>query len=226
MNGVIVDVDDVRDAFSRLVADRVRASTSPTFSIAFSGGGTARECYERLATAQIDWSTIDAWFGDERCVPLDDERSNFRLVDESLLSRVGPLHSVHPMRRSDDPDADAAAYSAELDGVVIDLVHLGLGPDGHTASLFPGSTALDAPATERVVVNVDPLGTNPLTRLTFTFGQIERARLVVVTVAGAEKADAFRRVVEGDPTAPASHVVADEVVWLVDPAASGARPSR
>lgn len=220
MNGTIVGVDDVCDAFARLISERFDARTDERFSIALSGGSTARACYERLALEPIDWSKIEAWFGDERCVPLDDGMSNFRLAEEALFSRVGSLGEVHPMRRSDDPTADAATYSAALGARVLDVVHLGLGPDGHTASLFPGSAALDAPPSAQVVTNIDPLGHNPLTRLTFTYAQIARARLVVFTVSGPEKAEAFRRVLDGDATAPASRVTAPEVLWLVDPAAS------
>ena len=222
MNGVLVDVDDVHEAFARLVADRIAERTTDSFSLACSGGSTARACYERLALQPIEWSCLDVWLGDERCVPPDDAQSNWRLVTESLLGRVAPVHSTHPMWRTGTPEQDAASYDAELADVVLDLVHLGLGPDGHTASLFPGSAALTADPARRVVVNDDPLGTNPLTRLTFTYGQIARARLVVVTVAGAEKAEALRRVLDGDPTAPASAVTADEVLWLVDPPARGA----
>ncbi len=219
MNGTVVDVEDVCDAFARLITERFRARTDENLSIALSGGSTARACYERLALEPIDWSHVEAWFGDERCVPLDDEMSNFRLADEALFSRVGPLAALHPMRRSADPVADADSYAATLGDRVLDVVHLGLGPDGHTASLFPGSDALDAPPSARVVVNVDPFGHNPLTRLTFTYAQIARARLVVITVSGAQKADALRRVLAGDPSAPATHVTAPEVLWLVDPAA-------
>jgi 6-phosphogluconolactonase len=92
VNGSLVVVDDVAAAFAQLVLDRTAASAAP-FSLAFSGGSTARECYEHLSRAAdfpIDWGRIDAWWGDERCVPLEDPDSNYRLVEESLLSKVGP----------------------------------------------------------------------------------------------------------------------------------------
>jgi len=227
VNGSLVVVDDVAAAFAQLVVDRAAASRAQ-FSLAFSGGSTARECYERLARSadsSIDWGVIDAWWGDERCVPLDDPDSNYRLVEESLLSKVGPLASVHPMR-SDLPDAadlyDRLVHSAPP----IDLIHLGLGPDGHTASLFPDSAALTAPSNRFVVSNVDPLGHNPHPRLTFTFAGIAHCRAAVVTVAGASKTDALHRVLDGDLTAPAAHLANQDLIWLVDSEALGSRSPR
>jgi 6-phosphogluconolactonase/glucosamine-6-phosphate isomerase/deaminase len=105
-----------------------------------------------------------------------------------------------------------------------DVVHLGLGVDGHTASLFPGSAALEADPGRLVVMNDDPLGNNPYRRMTLTFAGIARARLVIVTVSGEAKRDALRRVVEGDDV-PASRIHADRVLWLVDPAAAADLPS-
>lgn len=226
MNGRIVVVDDVPGAFTRFVAEHYRDRSSDGFSLAFSGGGTARDCYERLATSPdtgIDWSRVTAWWGDERCVPLDDVDSNHRLVQESLLSRVGPLAALHPM----DCTKGAESYELELRvAPPLDLVHLGLGPDGHTASLFPGSEALKAPRDRLVVMNRDPLGANPHRRMTFTYAAIAAARTVVVTVAGEAKRDAFSRVVAGDASAPASAIEAPELVWLVDRAAWNPRTDR
>ena len=101
-----------------------------------------------------------------------------------------------------------------------DVVHLGLGPDGHTASLFPGSTALDADPGRLVVLNDDPLGHNPHRRMTLTYAGIARARLVIVTVAGEAKREALARVMAGDDV-PAAAVRAEQVIWLADPAAAG-----
>ena len=227
MNGSLVVVDDVAAAFAQLVVDRTAASGAH-FSLAFSGGSTARECYEYLARrAQypIDWARIDAWWGDERCVPLDNPDSNFRLVEESLISKIGPLASIHPMH-SDRADAadlyDRLVHSAPP----IDLIHLGLGPDGHTASLFPDSEALSSPSTRFVVSNLDPLGHNPHPRLTFTFAGIAHCRTAVVTVAGASKTEALHRVLDGDLTAPAAHVANDDLIWLVDAETLGSRSAR
>jgi 6-phosphogluconolactonase/glucosamine-6-phosphate isomerase/deaminase len=103
----------------------------------------------------------------------------------------------------------------------IDVIHLGLGPDAHTASLFPESPALDADPGRLVVMNEDPLANNKLPRMTLTYAGIARARLVLMTVEGAEKREAVRRVYDSDPTAPASKVTADRVVWLIDRASAG-----
>jgi 6-phosphogluconolactonase len=135
-----------------------------------------------------------------------------------LLDRVGP-RSIHSMAGAGDTaDAAAAAYDALVGAAPpIDLVHLGLGPDGHTASLFPGSAALAV--TDRLVVtNGDDLHPHP--RLTFTYPALARSRFVVFTVAGDDKRDAFSTIRSGGDL-PAAHVTAERVLWLVDPAAAG-----
>lgn len=228
MNGSLVVVDDVAASFAQLVLDRAAARKASQFAIAFSGGSTARECYEKLAmfsAPAIDWSTVDAWWGDERCVPLTDEDSNYRLVEESLLSRVAPLASVQAMR-SDIPNAADVYDRLVRSAPPIDLIHLGLGPDGHTASLFPQSEGLNALDNRLVVSNVDPLARNPHERLTFTFGGIARCRSAIVTVAGASKTEALHRVLDGDLSAPAAHLANDDLIWLVDPEALGSRNAR
>ena len=134
---------------------------------------------------QLDWWKVDLYWGDERCVPLDDPDSNYRLARETLLDRVGAANATYPMRCEEGPDP----YQLRVGELGhFDLVHLGLGPDGHTASLFPGSAALDADPGRLVVMNDDPLGTNPHRRMTLTFAGIARARLVLVTVAGEPSA--------------------------------------
>lgn len=225
MNGRIVVVDDVPTAFAAMVASRFADRRRANFSIAFSGGGTAATCYDRLAGLEseaIEWSLVEAYWGDERCVPLDDPDSNHRLVHEHLLDRVGPVAADHPMFRGGAVADAASAYDRLVRAASpIDLVHLGLGPDGHTASLFPTSTALDAPSDALVVANTDPLGNNPHTRLTFTYEAISSARSVIVTVEGSAKREAFARVRAGDPTAPASALRSEHLVWLVDREALG-----
>jgi len=221
MNGDLVVVDDVEEAFASTVVDAYRGRPNDAFTIALSGGSTARRCYERLAddaVDAIDWWKVDVYWGDERCVALDDVDSNYRLAREALLDRVGAANATYPMRC----DEGAEAYQLRVGELGrFDLVHLGLGPDGHTASLFPESEALTADPGRLVMINEDPLGHNPHPRMTLTFEGIRRARLVVVTVEGDTKVEALARVRAGDPTAPASHVQADRVIWLVDHAALG-----
>ena len=218
--GDLVVVEDVAAEFADRVIEAFHGRPHDTFSFALSGGGTARSCYERLAAmadTEIDWGKVDIYWGDERCVPLDDPDSNYRLGREALLDRVGAANATYPMRCEEGPDA----YQLRLGELGrIDLVHLGLGPDGHTASLFPESPALDADPGRLVVVNEDPLGNNPHPRMTLTYPGIRRARLVLVTVSGEEKREALRRVIEGDDV-PAAHIAGDRVVWLADHAAAG-----
>jgi len=226
VNGVFERCESVPQAFATLVADRLVAGEHTLF---LSGGSLAADCYRALAhrtTAgrkpRPDWSAVDVYYGDERCVPLDDEDSNHLLVARSLLDAVGPVRSDHPMYRSGPPDEAAAAYQREIAPLPdFGLVHLGLGPDGHTASLFPASPALavDEPGRD-VVANHDPLGHNPHERLTLTFGGIARARSIVFTVAGADKHDALSRIVAGEDL-PAGRVRGGDVRWLVDDEAAG-----
>ena len=218
MFGELVVVDNVAMEFAERVIEAFLARPNDFFSMALSGGGTARSCYESLADAggaQIDWWRVDVYWGDERCVPLDHEDSNYRLVREALLENVGAVNANFPMRCEDGPDR----YH-QLVGELghFDVIHLGLGADGHTASLFPGSPGLDADPGRLVVMNEDPSGTNPHPRETLTFSGIERARLALVTVSGEEKAEALARTQAGET--PASRIRAEQVVWLVDPAAA------
>jgi 6-phosphogluconolactonase len=221
VRGELVVVDDVCGEFAERVVESFHARPLDTFSLALSGGDTARRCYERLSSdagTQIDWWKVDLYWGDERCVPADDPDSNYHLAREALLDRVGAANASYPMRCDDGPES----YQLRLaDLGHIDLVHLGLGPDGHTASLFPNSLALEADPGVLVTMNVDPHGANAHQRMTLTYAGIERARLVLVTVVGEAKREALARVVAGDPRAPATAVDAPHVVWIADQAAAG-----
>jgi 6-phosphogluconolactonase len=212
MSGEVRVVDDVPHAFADLVA-----AEAPE-SIAFSGGDTARECYEVLVVADVEWSRVTAWFGDERWVPVDDPDSNEGMTRDILLDHVEAF-DIRSMRNAGaTADEAAAAYGRALRAAPpIELVHLGLGVDGHTASLFPGSAALEE-SHHWVVTDADDLHPHP--RLTVTLPMLASTRLVVFTVSGADKADAFARVRAGDDL-PATRVRAERVIWLVDPAAAG-----
>lgn len=212
MNGEIREVDDVAAAFASLVVEEAPAS------VALSGGGTAEEAYAALAALRPDWSGVSVYYGDERWVPLTDPDSNAGMTQRVLLDSAPPA-AHHPMFQAGlDIEAGAAAYGRLLrDAGPIDLVHLGLGPDGHTASLFPGSPALDE-TQHRVVVNEDALHPHP--RLTVTYPWLETAPLVVFTVAGEEKREALTAI-RGGADLPAARVRAPRIVWLVDRAALG-----
>jgi 6-phosphogluconolactonase len=220
LEGALVVVDDVPGEFAERVIEAFHGRPHEGFSLAVSGGDTARRCYERLADdagSQIDWWKVDVYWGDERCVPADSPDSNYHLVRDALLERVGAVNANYPMFCDEGPDP----YQLRLGELgKLDVVHLGMGPDGHVASLFPGSEALAADPGRLVVRNEDLAGPNPFPRMTLTFAGIARARLVIVTVEGEAKRDALARVVAGDPDCPGSHVRADQVIWIADPAAA------
>ncbi len=185
------------------INDAVR--TSGTCSIVLSGGSTPRTLYGLLASdfrAQILWANVQVFWGDERYVPPEDSRSNYRMAKEALLDHVPcPAANIHPMLTR-FPSADAAArdYERTLRNHFVgewphfDLVLLGIGDDGHTASLFPGSLAL-AERTRWVVAAQAPV--EPQSRLTLTLPVLSRAATVHVLVAGASKREALRHVLEG-----------------------------
>jgi len=191
-------------------------------SLVLAGGSTPRPVYERLAAELPDrdlWSRIDVFFGDERCVPADDPASNYRMAREALLDRV-PVEAsqVHRMEGElSDRDIAARAYEAILPGR-LDLLVLGLGDDGHTASLFPGAVAL-AETRRRVVAVRAPKP--PLDRLTITPPVILDAGLALVLVAGADKVAALARVFDGtyDPNRTPGQL-ARAGVWIADRAAA------
>jgi 6-phosphogluconolactonase len=213
LTGTVQIVDSVPLAFARLVAQE-----GPE-SIALSGGETAEECYAAVRATNPDWSKVDVYMGDERFVPTDDPDSNEGMARRVLLDAVQP-RSIHSMYQPVPIDEAAQRYDELIrNAPPIDFVHLGLGPDGHTASLFPGSPTVDE--TERLVV---PAGdaAHPLPRLTFTFPAIARARLVVVTVVGVEKRDAIERIRAGEDL-PAARIRGERVLWLGDRAALGAQ---
>jgi 6-phosphogluconolactonase len=187
-------------------------------SISLAGSNTPRRAYELFAAeAAIDWSQVHLWFGDERCVPPDDPDSNYRMAYETLISRIDiPDRNVHRIRGEDDPEAAAAAYAAEIDGVALDLALLGLGPDGHTASLFPESPALDVRDRAAVAVTASK---PPPRRITLTLPVFERAVSILVLAPGASKAEAIGAVLRGaDPRYPASLLPADRTTILTDEA--------
>ena len=217
--GEVIVTDDVPGAFAQRAIDAFRTRHLDTFSLALSGGDTARRCYEQLAEVcgtQIDWWKVDVYWGDERCVPHDHPDSNYRLAREALLDRVGAANATHLMRCAEGPDP----YQLRLGDLGrIDLIHLGMGGDGHTASLFPHSAALDADPGRLVAMNDDPLGGHPHARMTLTLGGIARAEQAIVTVMGEEKAEALAAIARGEDL-PAARIGSEQVTWLVDEAAA------
>jgi len=208
------------------LAERERAH------VALAGGSTPRAMNALLAAeprrSQLDWNRIVCWFGDERCVAPDDPESNYRMNRETLLDPLAiPPERVHRIHGEGDPSASAADYGAVLrrelgDEPRLDLVLLGMGPDGHTASLFPGTTKAigrDELCVAHYVPKLDRW------RITLTPRAINAAREVAITAGGAEKADALRAVLTG-PRAP--DVFPSQLIrpkggalrWFVDAAAA------
>lgn len=223
----LAPVADVPAAFAALIAEAFAGRSGERLTLVLSGGPTARACYEAVAAlpeGEVDWSLVDIYMGDERLVPPDDPDSNQQLVSEALVDRVRGVGSFTPMPTGDDPEACAAAYQETvarvLAGPGFDVVHLGMGPDGHTASLFPGAPTLDAGPDVLVVATADPNGSNPYPRLSLTLPAIDQARLAVFTVAGEAKREAVARLRAGEDL-PAARVRAARVEWLVDEAAFG-----
>jgi 6-phosphogluconolactonase len=231
-------------ALAEAAADRVVAAAGNAIRrrgrclLALSGGSSPRLVYPLLASRpridSVDWSRVEFFWGDERAVPPDHPESNFGLARTLLLDHLPAvrLASVHRMP-ADAPDRDAAAagYEAEMRRVFdlrpgtsrrprFDLIWLGMGPDGHTASLFPGASPL-AERRRWVVSATAPKTSAVAGRMSFTLPLINAARAVMFVVAGADKADALRSVRSGARHLPAARVRATSTLWLLDASAAG-----
>jgi 6-phosphogluconolactonase len=225
-----------------IVDDPPRAASAMLLSamlggrdVVLTGGSTPQPAYEELARAVRavghDLRDTTIWFSDDRCVPPDDERSNYRLVKQSLLDPLAdmPRPAVRRIRGELGPEEAAEAYERELDEAgepEFSLVLLGIGPDGHLASMFPDQASLSERS--RLVVGVPESGLEPFVpRVTLTLPALANAEHVVFLVTGAGKADAvaaaFGPDAEPDPHVPSSMLVplAKELTVLLDPAAAG-----
>lgn len=200
---VVDDPEAAAEVVARLLVDAVHADAS----IALSGGSTPRAAYERAAALESDWSGASLWLADERCVPPDDQLANRRLVHDAILDRLAVPPRWHPVETSLGADGAADRYDAELraEGVP-QLVVLGIGTDGHTASLFPGSPALGEHT--RLAVAAEA-GLEPFVpRITLTLPALAAAVDLVFLVTGEEKAEQVRLAFEAEPSTrtPASLV--------------------
>ncbi len=184
---VVADADQASEAAARLLADAARAG----HTIALSGGLTPRSAYELVATMDSDWSRAEIWLVDERMVPLGDPLSNSGLVLESLVDRVAAPPRTHTVHTELLPEDAAAAYDRDLRGAHIDLALLGIGGDGHTASLFPHAPALDV--RDRLAVVAEAALEPWVPRVTMTILALSAVEHVVFLVTGSDKADAVRR---------------------------------
>ena len=220
----------VAGATDFIVAEAAEAiAARGAFSIALSGGNTPKPVYKALADKPLDWRRIHIFFGDERCVPPDDDRSNYHMAKAALIDHVAvPPGNIHRMRGEDEPNAAASAYEEEMKSALqpdvrFDLVLLGLGDDGHTASLFPGLAAVSETARAALACYVESVG---MWRLTLTPPSINGARRVAFLVSGANKANMIQRVLQGprQPIVLPSQIVRPAekpALWLIDaPAAA------
>jgi 6-phosphogluconolactonase len=224
------------DALSSAAADEIvaiaRASVAARgrFTMALAGGNTPRRTYELLATRHrdaIDWAQTDLVFGDERFVAADDARSNYKMAREALLSRVPiPRKRVHAVPTDvATPEDAASAYDQILTtladaGASVDLVLLGVGPDGHTASLFPGSPAVEERARYAVAVAAPAAVQPAVPRVTATLPFLNGARTAMFLIAGADKRPVIAEILSGAESArryPAAMVASRErTIWLID----------
>jgi 6-phosphogluconolactonase len=198
--------------------------------IALNGGSTPRPVYEQLPVLLDDWSAVHVWFCDERCLPPDDEESNFRLAHETLIAGAGLRDDqVHRMRGELGPEEGARAYGAELaehlelddaSMPVLDVVHLGLGPDGHTASLFPDHDSLQVSGWATIGEHASPKP--PPERISLSLACLNAARRRILHTVGEGKREAVSHVLaEPDPHWPASLLQRMGLELLVDDAAHG-----
>ncbi|HUQ17735.1 MAG TPA: 6-phosphogluconolactonase [Candidatus Saccharimonadales bacterium] len=203
---VFDDLEAVAAAAARIVARSIREHDHTRLALA--GGSTPRRCHELLAAMPgIPWERVTIFFGDERCVPPTSAESNYRMAAETLLGRV-TVAAVHRMRGELGAEAAATAYAPLVSAAPLDLVLLGIGPDGHTASLFPGNAGL---AADGHVTAVHDAPKPPPDRVSLTLRALREARRVVILVAGADKKDAVRQALAG--SVPAGLIPNAE--WLV-----------
>jgi 6-phosphogluconolactonase len=206
------------------LADQARRAIEARqrFSLALSGGRGPHRMFEALAKESVPWDCVHLFQVDERAAPADSRQRNLRAIRELLLDRAGiPDDRVYPMPvELDDLDAAARQYAATLEDVlgpdaVLDMVHLGLGEDGHTASLLPGDEAADSAAT--VIVSREYQG---FRRLSLSLPLLSRARQRFWLVTGASKSEILPAAVDGDPSIPAGRVNREDTVFFVDQAAA------
>lgn len=221
---------------TRRIVNMIHASlqVNDVFHIALAGGSTPRPIYEKLATEygnQLAWGQIHLWFGDERCVAPDHEQSNYRMVNEALISKVAiPASNIHRMRGEDDPASAAQAYADDIKRAFVghdewfDLTLLGMGEDGHTASIFPGTASVNEH--DRYVIAHHVTAKGDLWRLTLTFPALLKSANIMFLISGAGKAQALREVLYGDlkPDVYPSQIIArsnhQHITYAIDQAAA------
>ena len=221
----LVVVEDA-EAAAEAAAQRIAAAVDAGGHIGLSGGSGPRPTYERVAVLRADWSRVQLWWIDERCVPPDDGDSNYRLIRESLLDGLARGPEVHRIRGELAPEEAADEYDAALAGVTLDLAVMGIGPDGHTASLFPNAPALEERERRSVATEA---GLEPFVpRVTTTRPVLANARAMVYLVTGESKAGAVERAFAQPPSpaTPASLVRGRRTTAILDRAAASRLPGQ
>jgi 6-phosphogluconolactonase len=207
-------LDSPEDVASAAAADIAEALRDGARSLVLAGGTTPRRCYELLSRMEVDWGRVSILFGDERCVRPDHPDSNYRMAREALLDRVSPA-TVYRMPAELGPDEAAGLYAHVVAAVApLDVVVLGVGEDGHTASLFPGHPALNATG---LAVGIRDSPKPPSQRVTLTLAALQAARRVIILATGAGKADAVARAKRHE--VPSGMIAGAR--WLIDRAAAG-----
>jgi 6-phosphogluconolactonase len=202
------------------VAERLAAAARAGGHIVLTGGSTPRSAYELAAGLETDWSAVELWWSDERCVPADDERSNYGMAKEALIDRVS-VGAVHRIPGELGRDRGAESYEQVLGALErFDLVLLGMGRDGHVASLYPDEATLDE--TERRAIGAEAKLEPYVDRITLTLPMLRRAQQVLFLVTGADKADAARRAFKDEPSrsTPGSLVRGVRTTAVLDAAAA------
>jgi 6-phosphogluconolactonase len=214
VDNIFTILDSPEDVAAAAASDIANALREGARSLVLAGGTTPQRCYELLSQMDIEWGRVTILFGDERCVRPDHPDSNYRMARETLLDRVSPA-TVHRMPAELGPDEGAGLYAHIVASVApLDIVTLGVGEDGHTASLFPGHPALKATA---LVVGIRDSPKPPPQRVTMTLPALQRARRVIILATGAGKADAVARAKQGE--VPSGMIAGAR--WLIDRAAAG-----
>jgi 6-phosphogluconolactonase len=222
MTQVDLRIVDSAELAGEAAAGLIAEAATAGGHIGLSGGSSPRAAYQRAGILRPDWSRVELWWIDERCVPPADGGSNYRMIRESLIDGLSRPPEIHRIRGELEPEEAAAEYDAALDGVTLDFALVGLGPDGHTASLFPNAPTLDE--AERRAVAADA-GLEPFVpRVTMTRPFLETARTMVYLATGDGKADAVRRAFaeEPSPATPASLVRGVQTIAILDRAAAAA----
>jgi 6-phosphogluconolactonase len=215
---VLPDADAAAERFATLLAMRARSLVAATgkFTLALSGGSGPWQSFRLLADEDVPWGSVEIFQVDERVAPMGDDERNLTHMKESLPEAA--WERMHPMPVDSDDLETAASQYAQLLPEALDVVHLGLGPDGHTASLVPGDAVLDVTDRDVAITATEYQGRR---RMTLTYPMLDRSRELLWLVTGESKADPLKLLLAGDPIIPAGRIRAERSLIVADEAAAG-----